>query len=205
MAAWGRPHKNRRAHVIKKITLRFPSAAVQVAIRRRLLAAGWPAQPPAMPRTSAAAAVAGCVVSCGVGACMAVAATRRGLVQAAANDGPLPAIPDAQLAPQEYEDAESEDRLVRRIETVLQRRTSRITVVLERLCDGHNYAAVLRTCEAAGIQNVFLIAPPPEVSTDSAHALRCWSLVACAHLGPGYSVDSDFTLCRSVCGSKAPQ
>ena len=63
---------------------------------------------------------------------------------------------------------------------VLQRRTQRVVVVLERLCDGapythilplphlsiqiqqalvcvsigHNYAAVLRTCEAAGVQHV---------------------------------------------------
>jgi tRNA G18 (ribose-2'-O)-methylase SpoU len=72
-----------------------------------------------------------------------------------------PAVPAGQLAPEAYEDASADDRLLRRIETVLQRRTVAVTVVLERLCDGHNYAAVLRTCEAAGIQNVVLIAPPP--------------------------------------------
>lgn len=76
------------------------------------------------------------------------------------------AVTAEQLAPREYErastgdDADRDKRLARRVETVLQRRTQRVVVVLERLCDGHNYAAVLRTCEAAGVQHVWLIAPP---------------------------------------------
>lgn len=76
------------------------------------------------------------------------------------------AVTPGQLAPREYELANGGDgaerirRLARRVETVLQRRTQRVVVVLERLCDGHNYAAVLRTCEAAGVQHVWLVAPP---------------------------------------------
>jgi hypothetical protein len=126
-------------------------------------------------------------------------ATRQLASSGAAGDEagpPPPPLPDGQLDPTSYEEAGTDDRLARRIETVLRRRTARVTVVLERLCDGHNYAAVLRTCvfvraacsarthpvaacclakpscsaaavlllhrcEAAGIQNVFLIAPPP--------------------------------------------
>lgn len=72
----------------------------------------------------------------------------------------LAAVPAAQLAPTELEDPSSDDRLLRRIETVLQRRTARVIVVLERLQDGHNYAAVLRTCEALGIQHVWIVSPP---------------------------------------------
>ena len=76
-------------------------------------------------------------------------------------------VPEQQLDPVEYEaasgsasSADRDSRLLRRVETVLQRRTQRVIVVLERLCDGHNYAAVLRTCEAAGVQHVWLVAPP---------------------------------------------
>ena len=71
-----------------------------------------------------------------------------------------PAVPAAQLEPSDFEEANTDDRLLRRIETVLQRRTARVVMVLERLNDGHNYAAVLRTCESLGIQHVVLIAPP---------------------------------------------
>ena len=70
------------------------------------------------------------------------------------------AVPEAQLLPTEFEDPASDDRLLRRIETVVQRRTARIIVVLERLQDGHNYAAVLRTCESLGIQHVWIVSPP---------------------------------------------
>ena len=70
------------------------------------------------------------------------------------------AVPDEQLNPSEFEAPDADDRLLRRIETVVQRRTSRVIMVLERLCDGHNYAAVLRTCESLGIQHVWMVAPP---------------------------------------------
>lgn len=74
--------------------------------------------------------------------------------------GPRSAVPRSQLLPSEFEDPCSDDRLVRRIETVVQRRTARIVVVLERLQDGHNYAAVLRTCESLGVQHVWIVSPP---------------------------------------------
>ncbi|KAG7379684.1 hypothetical protein PHYPSEUDO_008284 [Phytophthora pseudosyringae] len=52
---------------------------------------------------------------------------------------------------------EAPERL-RRAETVLRRRTSRIVLVLEQCMDSHNHQAVLRTAEALGIQHVWLIA-----------------------------------------------
>mgnify|MGYP006099399337 CR=1 FL=1 len=51
-------------------------------------------------------------------------------------------------------------RILRKAETVLSHRTSRIVLVIERCSSSHNYTAVLRTAEALGIQHVFLIQPP---------------------------------------------
>lgn len=48
---------------------------------------------------------------------------------------------------------------LRRAETILQSRTGRIAVVLEKITDSHNQSAVLRSIEAMGIQNVFIIEP----------------------------------------------
>lgn len=70
------------------------------------------------------------------------------------------AVPPSQLCPSEFEEPSTDDRLLRRIETVVQRRTARIVLVLERLQDGHNYAAVLRTCESLGVQHVWIVSPP---------------------------------------------
>lgn len=47
-----------------------------------------------------------------------------------------------------------------RIEAVLRGRTRTVTVVLERLEDSFNMAAVLRTCEAMGLQEVHVIRNP---------------------------------------------
>lgn len=69
------------------------------------------------------------------------------------------AVPKGQLDPSDFEIV-SEDRTLRRIETVLQRRTQKVVMVLERLNDGHNYAAILRTCETFGVQYVYLVSPP---------------------------------------------
>uniref|UniRef100_A0AAV1UQ48 tRNA/rRNA methyltransferase SpoU type domain-containing protein n=1 Tax=Peronospora matthiolae TaxID=2874970 RepID=A0AAV1UQ48_9STRA len=52
---------------------------------------------------------------------------------------------------------EAPERL-RRAETVLQHRTSRLVLVLEQCMDSHNHQAVLRTAEALGVQHVWLIA-----------------------------------------------
>ena len=70
------------------------------------------------------------------------------------------AVPPSQLRPTEFEEPTTDGRLLRRIETVVKRRTARIVLVLERLQDGHNYAAVLRTCESLGVQHVWIVSPP---------------------------------------------
>jgi len=57
-------------------------------------------------------------------------------------------------------------RVLRKAETVLQRRTSRLAVVIEKTVDVHSYSAVLRTAEALGVQNVYLIAPPLKPGPD---------------------------------------
>ena len=49
----------------------------------------------------------------------------------------------------------------KRLEEVLGRRTSDITVVLENFHKENNFQAVLRTCEAFGIQHVHIV-PQPE-------------------------------------------
>jgi len=51
------------------------------------------------------------------------------------------------------------DRLLRKAETAVLGRTSRILCVIERCTDEHNYSAVLRTAEALGVQNVWLVDP----------------------------------------------
>lgn len=44
-----------------------------------------------------------------------------------------------------------------RLHAALQKRQTNITVVLENVFDPHNRAAVMRTCDAVGIQDVYLI------------------------------------------------
>ena len=51
-------------------------------------------------------------------------------------------------------------RLIRKAEAVIRLRTSSVTIVVERCTNDHNYSAILRTAEALGIQNVWLIDPP---------------------------------------------
>ena len=44
-----------------------------------------------------------------------------------------------------------------RLNTVLSRRQPDITVVLENVFDPHNVSAVMRTCDAVGIQDVYIL------------------------------------------------
>ena len=57
------------------------------------------------------------------------------------------------------------NRLLRKAETAIRGRTSRILCVIERCTDQHNYSAVIRTCEALGVQHIWLV-DPVEVSYD---------------------------------------
>jgi len=53
-------------------------------------------------------------------------------------------------------------RRLRRAEAVLRQRTGRILLVAERCSDIHNHMALLRTAEAFGVQNVWLVEQPDE-------------------------------------------
>ncbi|WP_440133718.1 TrmH family RNA methyltransferase [Chitinophaga sancti] len=51
-----------------------------------------------------------------------------------------------------------------RILSVLNRRQAGLTVVLENIEDPHNIAAIMRTCDAVGIQEIFTVSnKPPRV------------------------------------------
>eukprot|EP00531_Pseudo-nitzschia_arenysensis_P010130 CAMPEP_0116152174 /NCGR_PEP_ID=MMETSP0329-20121206/20506_1 /TAXON_ID=697910 /ORGANISM="Pseudo-nitzschia arenysensis, Strain B593" /LENGTH=427 /DNA_ID=CAMNT_0003648869 /DNA_START=61 /DNA_END=1344 /DNA_ORIENTATION=- len=61
---------------------------------------------------------------------------------------------------------ELSNRMLRKAEAVIQWRTSRLVVVIERCTNDHNYSAILRTAEALGIQTVYMIDPPDVVFTE---------------------------------------
>jgi tRNA G18 (ribose-2'-O)-methylase SpoU len=64
-------------------------------------------------------------------------------------------------------------RLIRKAEGVIQCRTgSELIIVVERCTNDHNYSAILRTAEALGIQNVWLIDPPPMTDGTTPAAVR---------------------------------
>lgn len=65
----------------------------------------------------------------------------------------------------DFDRPELADRLLRKAETAIRGRTSRILCVIERCTDEHNYSAVIRTCEALGVQHIWLV-DPVEVSYD---------------------------------------
>ena len=44
-----------------------------------------------------------------------------------------------------------------KLETVLNKRQSGITIVLENVFDPHNISAVMRTCDAVGVQEVYVL------------------------------------------------
>lgn len=69
---------------------------------------------------------------------------------------------ERQLHPVEFDRAALAypERITRKVEAALERRSDGVLLVLERATDAHNYTAVLRTCEALGVQNVWVIDPP---------------------------------------------
>eukprot|EP00560_Eucampia_antarctica_P004676 CAMPEP_0197836638 /NCGR_PEP_ID=MMETSP1437-20131217/29579_1 /TAXON_ID=49252 ORGANISM="Eucampia antarctica, Strain CCMP1452" /NCGR_SAMPLE_ID=MMETSP1437 /ASSEMBLY_ACC=CAM_ASM_001096 /LENGTH=449 /DNA_ID=CAMNT_0043442971 /DNA_START=52 /DNA_END=1401 /DNA_ORIENTATION=+ len=50
-------------------------------------------------------------------------------------------------------------RILRKAEAAIQGRTSRLVIVVERCTNDYNYSAILRSAEALGVQNVYIIAP----------------------------------------------
>jgi tRNA G18 (ribose-2'-O)-methylase SpoU len=59
-----------------------------------------------------------------------------------------------------------DQRMIRKAEGAILKRTSRITIVVERCTNDHNYSAILRTAEALGVQQVWIISPPPTLDED---------------------------------------
>lgn len=79
---------------------------------------------------------------------------------------PIPAVDRNALSAEDraYGDAGRTSRRQQRIQSVLARRQTSLTVVLEDIHDPHNASAVLRSCDAVGILDVHLVyvhqAPP---------------------------------------------
>jgi hypothetical protein len=51
-------------------------------------------------------------------------------------------------------------RILRKAEAIISRRIGGMMVVIERCTASHNYSAVIRTCEALGVQHLWVINPP---------------------------------------------
>jgi len=71
------------------------------------------------------------------------------------NPRPLKASPVIPSSLQNF----SPSRRIRRAETVLQHRTSRIALVMDRTYNVHNQCAMLRSAELFGIQHVYVVLP----------------------------------------------
>ena len=63
-------------------------------------------------------------------------------------------------------------RLLRKAEAVIQKRTDKMIIVIERCTNDHNYSAILRTAEALGIQTICLIDPPPPTTVNDDGIVR---------------------------------
>jgi tRNA G18 (ribose-2'-O)-methylase SpoU len=74
-------------------------------------------------------------------------------ISVSVNDGKIMDSPDL------------DNRILRKAETALQLRTSRLIIVVERCTNDHNYSAILRTAEALGIQHVYIISPQSRNAT----------------------------------------
>lgn len=68
-----------------------------------------------------------------------------------------------------------------RLQTVLNKRQPDITVVLENVFDPHNISAVMRTCDAVGIQEIFVlntkIPPHKRWGSKSSSSASKWLIV----------------------------
>ena len=51
-----------------------------------------------------------------------------------------------------------------KIESVLSKRQNDLTVVLENVFDRHNISAVMRSCDAVGIQEIYALLNPEKLT-----------------------------------------
>jgi hypothetical protein len=75
---------------------------------------------------------------------------------------PVPLLGADEITVGDKEDIDApglSNRVLRKAETVIRGRTSRIIIVIERCTDDHNYTAIIRTAEALGIQHIWLVDP----------------------------------------------
>jgi len=70
------------------------------------------------------------------------------------------ALPNNDPEPVLLDSVELDMRMIRKAEGAIQKRTSRLVIVVERCTNDHNYSAILRTAEALGIQNIYIVCPP---------------------------------------------
>ena len=64
-----------------------------------------------------------------------------------------------------FDSVDLDQRLIRKAEGAIRKRTSRLIIVVERCTNDHNYSAILRTAEALGVQNIWIISPQTINST----------------------------------------
>lgn len=62
-----------------------------------------------------------------------------------------------------YDGAVPTERRIQRVTDVLDRRQPDLRVVLEGVAIAHNASAVLRTCDAAGVMDIDIISPNPDI------------------------------------------
>ncbi len=58
-----------------------------------------------------------------------------------------------------FDSVDLDQRMIRKAEGAICKRTSRLIIVVERCTNDHNYSAVIRTAEALGVQNIWIISP----------------------------------------------
>ncbi len=58
-----------------------------------------------------------------------------------------------------FDSVDLDQRMIRKAEGAICKRTSRLIIVVERCTNDHNYSAILRTAEALGVQNIWIISP----------------------------------------------
>jgi tRNA G18 (ribose-2'-O)-methylase SpoU len=88
--------------------------------------------------------------------------TKRATATATTRNVPSTSTPSSSSEQQLMDASDLDHRMLRKAEAVIQWRTTRLVLVIERCTNDHNYSAILRTAEALGIQKIYVIDPLPE-------------------------------------------